>query len=46
MVTQVGKIGNQMINYGGGGVKYYAESPDGGPEGWGARFVFTMMFPK
>jgi len=45
MVTQVGKIGNQLISYG-AGVKYYAESPDGGPQGWGARFVFTMMFPK
>ena len=45
MVTQVGKIGNQLISYG-AGVKYYAQSPDGGPDGWGARFVFTMMFPK
>lgn len=45
VVTQVGKIGNQLISYG-AGVKYYADSPDGGPDGWGARFVFTMMFPK
>jgi len=45
VVTQVGKIGDQLISYG-AGVKYYAESPDGGPQGWGARFVFTMMFPK
>lgn len=45
LVTQVGKIGNQMISYG-GGVKYYAESPDGGPQGWGFRLVFTMLFPK
>lgn len=45
MVTQVGKIGDQLISYG-GGVKYYAQSPDGGSQGWGARFVFTMMFPK
>ncbi len=45
MVTQVGKIGNQLISYG-AGVKYYAQSPEGGPQGWGARFVFTMMFPK
>lgn len=45
MVTQVGKIGDQLISYG-AGVKHYAQSPDGGPEGWGARFVFTMMFPK
>ncbi|SFV57398.1 Possible neuromedin U precursor [hydrothermal vent metagenome] len=45
VVTQVGKIGEQLISYG-AGVKYYAKSPDGGPQGWGARFVFTMMFPK
>ncbi len=45
MVTQVGKIGDQLISYG-AGVKYYAESPDKGPKGWGVRFVFTMMFPK
>ncbi len=45
LVTQVGKIGNQMISYG-GGVKYYAESPGGGPQGWGIRLVFTMLFPK
>jgi len=45
MVTQVGKIGDQLVSYG-AGVKYYAESPDGGPQGWGARMVFTLMFPK
>jgi len=45
MVTKVAKIGNQMVSYG-GGVKYWAESPDAGPEGWGGRLVFTLMFPK
>jgi len=45
MVGKVAKIGNQMVSYG-GGFKYYAKSPDGGPEGWGVRFVFTMLFPK
>lgn len=45
MVTKVGKIGNQMISYG-AGVSYWAESPDGGPEGWGARFVVTFVFAK
>ena len=45
MATQVGKIGDQLISYG-GGVKYYAQSPEGGPEGWGVRFIFTMLFPK
>jgi len=45
MVTKVDKIGNQMVSYG-GGVRYWAESPDGGPEGFGFRMVFTFMFPK
>lgn len=45
MVTKVAKIGNQMVSFG-GGVKYWAESPDVGPEGWGGRLVFTLMFPK
>jgi len=45
MMTQVDKIGSQTISYG-GGVKYYAKSPEGGAEGWGLRFVFTMLFPK
>ena len=45
IITQVGKIGDQLISYG-AGVKYYAQSPNGGPDGWGARFVFSMMFPK
>jgi hypothetical protein len=30
----------------GGGVRYWADSPSGGPEGWGARVVFTLLFPK
>jgi len=45
MVSKVGKIGDQMISYG-VGVSYWAESPDGGPEGWGARFVLTFVIPK
>lgn len=45
MITKVGKIGKQLVSYG-AGVKYYIDSPEGGPEGWGARVVFTMMFPK
>ena len=45
MVTKVGKIGNQIISYG-GGINYWAEGPEGGPEGWGARFIFTLIFPK
>ena len=45
VVTKVTKIGNQMISFG-GGVRYWAESPDNSPEGWGGRLVFTLMFPK
>lgn len=30
----------------GGGVRYWAESPDDGPEGFGARFVMTFLFPR
>ncbi|WP_286336867.1 transporter [Hydrogenimonas cancrithermarum] len=45
MVSKVDKIGGQLVNYA-GGVKYYAQSPDGGAEGWGARIVFTFLFPK
>lgn len=45
VVSKVDKIGDQMVSYG-VGVNYWAESPDAGPEGWGARFVFTFIFPK
>lgn len=34
VATKVTKIGNQMVSFG-GGVRYWAESPDSGPEGWG-----------
>lgn len=45
VVNKVTKIGGQMFSYG-GGVRYWADSPDNGPEGWGVRLVFTLMFPK
>ena len=45
VVNKVTKIGSQMLSFG-GGVRYWAQSPDNGPEGWGARLVFTLMFPK
>ena len=44
-VSKVGKIGNQLISYG-GGVSYVAEGSDSGPKGWGARFMLTFIFPK
>ena len=45
MVTKVTKIGNQMFSFG-GGVRYWADGPDSGPDGWAARLVFTFLFPK
>lgn len=44
-VTKVIKIGSQTTSIG-GGVRYWAESTDGGPEGLGARLIFTLLFPK
>ena len=45
MVTQVMKLGNQLVSVG-GGVRYWAKSTDGGPEGVGVRLQFTLLFPK
>lgn len=42
--SKVTKIGTQLVSYQ-GGVRYYIESPDGGPE-WGVRFTFTLLYPK
>ncbi len=42
--SKVGKIGSQLVSWQ-GGVRYYADAPDGGPD-WGLRFVFTLLYPK
>jgi len=44
-VSKVTKMGDQLISVG-GGLRYWADGPDGGPHGWGARLVFTLLFPK
>ena len=28
------------------GARYWAQSPEGGPDDWGARFQMTLLFPK
>ncbi len=43
MVSQVLKIGKLPVSVQLGG-RYYAESPEGGPE-WGLRLNFTLLFP-
>jgi hypothetical protein len=44
-VAQVLKIGDQPVQIG-GGVRYWAESPAGGPDDWGFRLNFTLLYPK
>jgi hypothetical protein len=43
-VSQLLKFGKQPVSIA-IGARYYAERPDGAAE-WGARLVFTMLFPK
>lgn len=44
-VSQVLKLGNQPVQIG-GGVRYWAESPKGGPDDWAFRLNFTLLYPK
>jgi hypothetical protein len=43
--TKLTKIGDQPVSLG-GGIRYWADSPDTGPEGWGARAIVTFLFPS
>ncbi len=43
-VSQILKVGPLPVQFTVGG-RWYAESPDGGPE-WGLRFAFTILLPK
>jgi hypothetical protein len=45
LVTKVTKIGGQLVSVG-GGLRYWADGPAGGPEGLGFRIVLTLLFPK
>ena len=44
-VSQLLKIGKQPISIG-VGVRYWADSPDNGPEDWGGRLQLVFLFPK
>ena len=43
-VSQLTRMGRQPISVG-GGLRYYVERPDGGPE-WGVRLIFTLLYPR
>jgi hypothetical protein len=45
MVSKVTRIGKQLISVQ-GGLRYYLESTDSGPEGLGFRFNLTLLFPR
>ena len=45
MANQMLRVGNQLIQVG-AGVRYWAESPTAGPEGWGLRLNFVLLYPK
>jgi len=44
-VTKVTRIGDQLVSIG-GGVRWWADSPSGGPEGFGVRLIFTLLYPR
>jgi hypothetical protein len=44
-VSRLTRIGTQLVSIG-GGVRYWLDSPDSGPEGFGLRFTMTLLFPR
>ncbi len=44
-VNQLLKVGGQILQIG-VGARYWADSPDNGPEDWGGRVQLTFLFPK
>jgi hypothetical protein len=45
-VYQLMKFGKLPPLQFGGGVRYWADSPDNGPDDWGFRLKLTFLFPK
>lgn len=45
IVSKLVKIGRQPVSFA-MGARYWAESPDMGPKGWGFRGALTLLFPK
>lgn len=46
IVNQMIKLGKNQPAQVGFGVRYWAQAPDGGPEGWGLRLNFALLYPK
>jgi hypothetical protein len=45
MLSKLVHFGKQPVSFQ-GGIRYWADSTDAGPEDWGARFAVTFLFPK
>ena len=43
--AQLLRAGDQLFQIG-GGIRYWVDAPDGGPEGLGFRLQVTLLFPK
>ena len=43
--AQMLRFGNQLVQIG-GGLRYWITAPDAGPEDWGLRLQFTLLFPR
>ena len=44
-VAQVMRFGNQLVQIG-AGLRYWVTTPDAGPEDWGLRLNFVLMYPR
>lgn len=42
---QVMRFGNQLVQIG-AGIRYWVTAPDAGPEDWGFRLQFTLLYPR
>jgi hypothetical protein len=45
VASKVTNIGGQLVSFS-GGLRYWADAPDSGPEGLGFRFAVTLLFPR
>lgn len=44
-IGKLTRVGSRPVSFT-GGIRYATTAPDGGPHGWGFRFVATLLFPK
>ena len=44
-VSQLLRVGDQLVQVG-GGIRYWADAPRSGPDGWGFRLQVTLLYPR